>query len=144
MKLTKQTRISLLDPTRKSKIVIYHFYHFPFLSLYHCSVLSFHFYFTKSSSFHSVLTFHFCSLYFPCLSLCYFLFPFFYYFPFLFYFHSSFLSSVAQYWYHKHCLSLITFDHVLLTLLDNLSPYLLPIPCIIFILLICLSVLLSI
>ena len=55
------------------------------------------------------------------------------YFPFLLYFCSPFLSSVAWYCYHKHCLSLIIFDHVLLTLLDNLYPYLLPIAHIIFI-----------
>ena len=119
---------------------------FRFRAFYYFSIPSFHFYFTKSS------TFHFHSLYFLCPSLCHF--PFLslyyflclssYYFLFLLYFHSPFLSSVAWYWYHKHCLSSITLNYVLLTLLDNPYPYLLPIPCIIFISLICLSVSFSI
>ena len=57
--------------------VIYYFHHFLFPCLYHFSILSFHFYFTKSSSFCSILTFHFHSLYFLFLSLCYFPLPFF-------------------------------------------------------------------
>ena len=98
--------------------------------------------------FHQVLYFPFPFTLLPApilfLPLYYFLCPCSYYFPFPLYFHSPFLSLVAWYWYHKHCLSSITLDHVLLTLLENPYPYLLPIPCIIFIPLIHLSVSFSI
>ena len=125
--------------------VIYHFHQVPFPCLYDFPFHPFHFYFTKSLSFHSILTsFCFCSYFtfYSILLLFFISIP--YYFLFLFYFHSSFLSLVAQYWYHKHCLSSITLNHVLLIHLDNLSTYILPIPHIIFTPLIHLSVPLSI
>ena len=105
----------------------------PLLSVLSSLSISIHFTFCARLS----VTFHFpSSYYFPFLSS--------YYFPFLLYFYSPFLSLVAWYWYHEHCLSSITLNHVLLTLLDNPYPYLLSIPCIIFIPLICLSISFSI
>ena len=111
------------------------------LSLFH-SILSLLFQQVPFFPFHPYFLFPFTLLSVP--ALYYFPFPSSYYFPFLLYFCSPLLPLVAWYQYHEHCLSLITFDHVLLTLLDNLSPCLLPIPHIILIPLICLSIPLSI
>ena len=122
--------------------VIYHFYHFPFLCLYYFSVPF------SSLLFHQVPYFPFPFTLLSVPSLCHFLFLSLYYFLCLssYYFpfcYTSILHSYHQllrYWYHKHHLSSITFNHVLLTILDSLSPYLLSIPHIIFIPLICLSI----
>ena len=108
------------------------------LSLFHSILFTF---FTKSLSFHSILTFCFCShfTFHPILLSLSIPIPYYFPFPFLITFHShstfhsSFLSSVAWYWYHKHHLSLIIFNHVLLIYLDNLSTFILPIPHLIFI-----------